>query len=80
MVNGSPGDRPDWVLSGELAQSLAPPLDAQTQNDYPLTLAGLMQITHRSIPLGKYTVSFRSDDTCPQKVQAQLCKDQPESS
>ena len=48
MANGSPGDRPEWVLNGRLAQVLAPPLDLQTQNEYPLTLTGLMQITHKN--------------------------------
>ena len=53
MVDGSPDDRPDWVLKGNLAQGLAPPLDLQTQNEYPLTLAGLMQITHKTRRLSR---------------------------
>ena len=48
MVNGIPDEPPDWVLKGGLAQGLAPPLDLQTQNEYPLTLTGLMPITHKN--------------------------------
>ena len=47
MVNGSPGDRPDWVLRGVLAQGLALHLSLGLQTRHPLTPAGLMQITHK---------------------------------
>ena len=48
MVNGSPGDRPGWVLRWGLAQDLAPPLDLQPKSKHPQSLAGLMQITHKN--------------------------------
>ena len=47
MREARPVEPPDWVLKGGLAHLLAPPLDHRPQTDHPLTLAGLMPITHK---------------------------------
>lgn len=50
MANGSPGDRPEWVLKGGLAQFLASSLGRRQQTDHPQLLSGFMQITHKMHP------------------------------